>query len=320
MTKHRWPEVNDNHQGRHKCQAFLLVLLLVLLVSVPVMAETSALSMQILGSGGPELSDKRASTSYLLSLDGKARLLMDTGPGSSLHFEVSGADLNDIDAVLFSHFHVDHSADFPAYIKAGYFSGRDRDLPVYGPAGNALMPSTQGFIQGLFGKQGVYRYLNEYLAPEAKAAYKLKPIDVKPRADQAYQTKLSHEITLRAVNVPHGPIPALAWRIDAAGCSLTFSGDTNLPGSVLTELASGSDLLIAHHAVPEHAGPAALSLHMPPSLIGKLAAEAGVKRLLLSHRMQRAADSEAETLRKIREHYAGPVEFAEDMARYQPCP
>ncbi|AEG00063.1 MBL fold metallo-hydrolase [Methylomonas methanica] len=291
-----------------------------MLIGGSTVAESKTLMLQVLGSGGPELSDKRASTSYLLSLGGKARLLLDTGPGSSLHFEASGADFNDIDAVLFSHFHVDHSADLPAYIKAGYFSGRDRDLRVYGPVGNILMPSTHEFVQGLFGERGVYRYLNEYLAPGTKAAYKLKPIDIKPQADQAYQIKLSPDITLRAVSVPHGPIPALAWRIESGGCALTFSGDTNLPGPGLTDLARGSDLLIAHHAVPEHAGPAALSLHMPPSAIGKLAAEAGVKRLLLSHRMLRTAQSEAETLRKIREHYAGPVEFAEDMTRYQPCP
>jgi ribonuclease BN (tRNA processing enzyme) len=307
-------------KNRYCRQRRLTTLLCGCLIGGAAMADAKMLTLRVLGSGGPELSDRRASTSYLLSLDGKARLLLDTGPGSSLHFEASGADFNDIDAVLFSHFHVDHSADFPAYIKAGYFSGRDRDLPVYGPAGNALMPSTQGFIQGLFGKQGVYRYLNDYLAPETKATYKLKPVNVKPQADQAFMIKLSPDVALRAVGVPHGPIPALAWRIESGGCSLTFSGDTNLPGPGLTELARGSDLLIAHHAVPEHAGPVALSLHMPPSLIGKLAADAGVKRLLLSHRMQRTADSEAETLAKIRQFYAGPVEFAEDMALYQPCP
>ncbi|MCK9606161.1 MAG: MBL fold metallo-hydrolase [Methylomonas sp.] len=306
----------ENH--RRPRQVCLTALLCGLLCG-GVFADTQTLRLQVLGSGGPELSDRRASSSYLLSLDGKASILLDTGPGSSLHFEASGANFNDIDAVLFSHFHVDHSADLPAYIKAAYFSGRNRDLPVYGPVGNALMPSTTEFVQGLFGKQGVYRYLNEYLTPTATSAYKLKPVDVKPQADHAYAIKLSPEITLRAVSVPHGPLPALAWRIESGGCSLTFSGDTNRPGPALTDLARGSDLLIAHHAVPEHAGPAALGLHMPPSLIGKLAAEAGVKRLLLSHRMQRTTGSEAETLAKIREFYAGPVEFAEDMARYRPC-
>jgi len=121
------------------------------------------------------------------------------------------------------------------------------------------------------------------------------------------------------VNVPHGPIPALAWRIESGNCAVTFTGDTNEPGTALTKLARGSDLLIAHHAIPEHAGEVASSLHMPPSSIGKLAADAGVKRLVLSHRMRRTLNSEAETLKVIRKYYSGPVTFAEDNASYQPC-
>jgi ribonuclease BN (tRNA processing enzyme) len=201
--------------NRYCWQNRLVTLLCGCVICGAVMADSKTLTLRVLGSGGPELSDRSASTSYLLSLDGKARLLLDTGPGSSLHFEVSGADFNDIDAVLFNHFHVDHSADFPAYIKASYFSGRDRDLPVYGPAGNALMPSTQEFIQGLFGKQGVYRYLNDYLAPETKAPYKLKPVEVTSKADQAFLIKLPPDVMLRVVSVPHGPdsCPGLAHRI-----------------------------------------------------------------------------------------------------------
>ena len=283
------------------------------------MANEAALTVQVLGSGGPELSDQRASTSYLISLNGNARVLLDTGPGSSLHFEASGANFNSIDALLYSHLHVDHSADLPAYIKGSYFSGRKRNLPVYGPAGNAMMPSTLEFVEGLFGNRGVYRYLREYFVPDVSAAYKLKVHNVVTQHAKLWSVRLAPDIEAIAVNVPHGPIPALAWRIESGGCVVTFTGDTNRPGVGLTNLAHGSDLLIAHYAVPEHAGEVALSLHMPPSVIGKLAADAGVKRLLLSHRMQRTRNSEAETQKIIRKYYAGPVEFAEDNAIYRPC-
>ena len=282
-------------------------------------ANETALTVQVLGSGGPELSDQRASTSYLISIDDKARVLLDTGPGSSLHFERSGADFNDIEALLYSHLHIDHSADLPAYVKASYFSGRKHDLPIYGPSGNTMMPSTREFVEGLFGNHGVYRYLQEYYEPKVSAAYKLKPYDIHPNQGKPSHLQLAADIKASAVNVPHGPIPALAWRIDSGNCAVTFTGDTNKPGTALTELAGGSDLLIAHHAIPEHAGEVASSLHMPPSLIGKLAADAGVKQLLLSHRMRRTFNNEAETLKIIRKYYSGPVSFAEDNARYQPC-
>lgn len=58
--------------------------------------------LQVLGSGGPELDDDRASTSYLIWIDGKARVLVDAGGGSSANFEKSGASVHDLQAVLFA--------------------------------------------------------------------------------------------------------------------------------------------------------------------------------------------------------------------------
>jgi hypothetical protein len=58
-------------------------------------------AVQVLGSGGPELQDKRASSSYLVWLQ-----------GSALRFGQSGAQMAQLDALLFTHFHVDHTADF----------------------------------------------------------------------------------------------------------------------------------------------------------------------------------------------------------------
>ena len=70
-------------------------------------------AVQVLGSGGPELADKRAMTSYVIWRDGRARILIDAGGGSALRFGESGARMADLDAILFSHFHVDHAATSP---------------------------------------------------------------------------------------------------------------------------------------------------------------------------------------------------------------
>jgi hypothetical protein len=59
---------------------------------------------QVLGSGGPELQDKRASSSYLVWQDGKARVLVDAGGGSALRFGESGATMSQLDMILFSTF------------------------------------------------------------------------------------------------------------------------------------------------------------------------------------------------------------------------
>ena len=131
---------------------------------------------QVLGSGGPELQDKRASSSYLIWQDGKARVLVDAGGGSALRFGESGAQTSQLDVLLFTHFHVDHSGDFAALIKSSWFEDRNRPLPIYGPAGNDFMPATTEFVSDFFGnRRGAYRYLSELFAPGEEGSYKLQP-------------------------------------------------------------------------------------------------------------------------------------------------
>ncbi len=83
------------------------------------------IELEILGSGGPEL-DGRASTSYVLWIDNKAKLLVDMGSGSMLRFEQSNAKLKDLEAVVLTHLHIDHSVDLPSFVKAGYFTSRTK--------------------------------------------------------------------------------------------------------------------------------------------------------------------------------------------------
>lgn len=99
------------------------------------------LDVVVLGSGGPELDDNRASVGYLVRENGRAAVLVDFGSGTSLNFERAGAKIEDLQAVLLSQFHVDHVNDFPALVKGAVFTRRNRDLPVYGPSGNRIVPA-----------------------------------------------------------------------------------------------------------------------------------------------------------------------------------
>src|SRR6201992_3082916 len=117
------------------------------------------LAVQVLGSGGPELQDKRASTSYLIWDRGKARVIVDAGGGSALRFGESGAHISQLDVFLFSPFHIDPSGDFPALVFSSWFGDRTRPLPIYGPSGNQYMPSTTEFVHDLFSDpHGAWRY------------------------------------------------------------------------------------------------------------------------------------------------------------------
>ena len=270
-------------------------------------------AVQVLGSGGPELQDKRASSSYLVWDEGRARILVDAGGGSALRFGESGARMSQLDALLFSHFHVDHSGDFAALIKSSWFEDRDRPLPIYGPPGNDFMPATTEFVADFFGeKHGAYRYLSELLVAGEPGAYKIEPHNVTARSASG-EVFRSRGLVLSAVGVVHGAVPALAWRVEAGGKVIVFSGDTDGEGEGLVRLAANADLFIAHNAVPEGAAGIERRLHMPPSVIGQIAGDAHVKSLVLSHRMLRTLGKEDQTRTEIKKRYSGPIEFANDL-------
>ena len=274
---------------------------------------SAGLAVQVLGSGGPELQDKRASTSYLIWDHGRARVIVDAGGGSALRFGESGAQMSQVDVFLFSHFHVDHSGDFPAFIFSSWFEDRTRPLPVFGPAGNEFMPSTTEFVHDLFSDpHGAWRYLSELADTGEEGSYKLQPHDVAAGSAPVLVFR-NADMALYAVRVVHGAFPALAWRVEIGGKRIVFSGDTNGEGEGLTQLASNADLFVAHNAVPENATGLERRLHMPPSVIGETAANAHVKQLVLSHRMLRTLGKEDETRAEIKRRYSGPIVFANDL-------
>lgn len=293
----------------------LIVLLLAVCAAPAYAAHCSGkgLELQVLGSGGPETQDRRASSSYVIWQAGKARVLVDSGGGSALRFGQAGAHMADLDLILFTHFHADHSADFPALVKSSYFEDRQRNLPVYGPDGNATFPSASEFLRNLFdAKRGAFRYLSEYITPGA-GSYLLQAHTVKLGAKEIRRVFSANGITAEAATVIHGSVPALAWRVEIGGQRIVFSGDTNGDNGNLEQLAAQADIFVAHNAVPEGASGGARSLHMPPSVIGRIAATAKVKHLVLSHRMLRTLGIEPDTLAIIAKSYAGPTEFADDL-------
>lgn len=284
---------------------------------------SSGLCLQVLGSGGPEVQDKRASSSYLIWQNGSPRILIDSGGGSALRFGQSGANVTDLYAVLFTHFHIDHSSDFPALIKSSYFEDRNKDLPVFGPEGNKLLPSADQFIQRLFNdKSGTWPYMSDFLPAISQVKdtgeYHLSARDIPFNREKAVKVFSKNGLSVSTISVHHGPLLALAWRIDADGKSIVISGDMNGDYHSLEKLAKDADLLVAHNAVPENTRGVARNLHMPPSVIGKIAQSANVKQLVLSHLMLRTLNKRQQTLKFIQQHYRGKTRFANDLDIFIP--
>jgi len=274
----------------------------------------AGVALQVLGSGGPELQDKRASSSYLLWWNGRARVLVDIGGGAALRFGQSGASVAGLDVILLTHLHVDHVGDLPALVKSSYFEDRRDALPLFGPTGNLNFPSTTRFIRDMFAApHGAFRYLSELVMRAQEGTYQLQPHDVVLKAHEVRPLFDEKGIRVAATDVIHGGVPALAYRVDLGGVGVAFSGDTNGNNGNLERLADAADVLVAHNAVPEGAQGVERALHMPPSVIGRIARDAGVKRLILSHRMLRTLGREEETKSAIRESFSGSVTFADDL-------
>ena len=292
--------------------------------------QKQGVSVQVIGSGGPYLNDNRASASYLIWVDGKAKIMIDTGFGSSLNFEKSGANLLDIDAILFTHFHEDHSAEFPAYIKGATIVDRENVLAVFGPAGNDVMGSASEFVNGLYDPiNGVFKFTAKgarYSQPAPikngriatrDIRFKIDVTDVALDKNKIQSFELSDAITVSAIQTQHSTLPAIAWRVDIGNKSVSFSGDMSNRFNTLAKLAKGSNLLIAHNSMlePTERG-VYFSGHMQPSEIGKVAAEANVKKLVLSHRSPRVFVVDPESEEIIKRIYSGPIFLANDLDEY----
>lgn len=277
--------------------------------------QSKGLFLQVLGSGGPIADDGRASTGYLLWSGGKSRFLIDSGGGTFLRFGEAGARFEDLDHIAISHFHTDHSTDLVALLKSGYFSDRTEKLSISGPMGGGNYPGTLEYLDRLIGLDtGAYAYLDGYLDGSA-GLVKLEASEVDTTvqkatlvyADPASQTEIL------ALGVPHGPVPALAYRINIGKHSIVFSGDQNGSSDAFINFARGTDVLLMHMPVPENITGVGRKLHAPPSVIGNIAAETGTSQLILSHFMARSLENVEKSLEEIRTRYSGPVLSAQDL-------
>jgi ribonuclease BN (tRNA processing enzyme) len=271
--------------------------------------------LQVLGSGGPIADDGRASSGYLIWIGGRSRFLIDAGGGIFLRFGEAGARFEDLDHIAISHFHTDHSTDLSALLKSGYFSNRTGKLTISGPTAGGSYPGTGDYLKRLLDQDnGAYAYLDGYL-DGSSGLVKLDPIEVdtKLRKQTRVYTDPVADIEIDALGVPHGPVPALAYRIRIGPKSIVLSGDQNGNSDAFIDFARGTDVLVMHIPVPENIGGVGRKLHAPPSLIGKIAAETGSGKLVLSHFMARSLESQEENLIQIRSQFSGPLISADDL-------
>jgi len=279
----------------------------------------SGVALQVLGSGGPIADDGRASAAYLVWVDGKSRVLIDAGGGSFLRFAEAGADFRDLDFVGLSHFHADHSADFPALLKSASFSKRERALIVAGPDGSDLFPGLNRFLESLFDREsGAFAYLAGYLDGEGElpklAAFEIDSENIGP---VTVLGDSGSSLQIDTLHVPHGIVPSLAFRVRAGDKILVFASDQNGSKREFVDFARDADALVMHMPVPEDVRGVGRRLHAPPSVIGTIADSANAGMLIISHLMARSLRDLDANVELLRSEFGGSIHVAEDLRCYE---
>ncbi len=309
---------------------------------LPVDKVQGAVSVMVLGSGGPSALAKRASASYLIFIDGKPKILMDAGGGSYKNLSLSGVNIADLDIVLLSHLHIDHMGDLSAFVKGIFFHNRanqtQRTLPIrlFGPDENGVTfpppnnsitqyPATGTYINQLYHQEvGIERYLNIFARAIKGGTFSWQATNISPKLTDPARTIVNENgLVIKAVAVFHGPVPALAYRIEYKGVSIVYSGDTNSKSDNMIELSRNASMVIYDTAITDTlpnlypSDTIFKALHTTPSRMGVVCAAANPNTLLLSHLTPITSVRTNEIKKVVRLNgYTGKIQVANDLKVY----
>ena len=273
----------------------------------------SGVWLEILGAGSGELAMDWAGPSYLVWVDDKARVLIDAGAGSTTQFTKAGGRFEDLDAILLSSIQPALTGALPDYVQGSLATARDRILPVFGPDGRGSNIGTIQLFDRLFGEQGAYPEYAKLLRIRTLAGYRLDVKDIPTAGKRRWAGFRNSELQLSAIPVDHGDRPALAWRVDVGEIGFVFAGAFSHDKYDLVKFAQGADALVATHAVPESTRGALRESYAPPSKIGEVAAEAGVRTLILGQRAERTRGKEPQSTDAITKNFEKSPIFANDL-------
>jgi|WetSurSiteA1Bulk_404760.scaffolds.fasta_scaffold08536_2 ribonuclease BN (tRNA processing enzyme) len=302
-------------------------------------AENKGSTLILLGTqGGPGVTLARGETASVLVVGGQL-YLVDCGYGTLRALIQAGLSYNDLSNVFLTHLHNDHTSDIAALLSHKWTSGRAQAATVHGPFGTAAL--VEGAIAFFKGDTEI-RVVDEGRTVRPESLFHGHDIAMSGPTEIFRDER----VTVRAVENTHFPERAkkrmpyrsVAYRFDMADRSVVFSGDTAY-STDLVALAKTADVFLceamdaALHKQMESAAKEAIAkntesvarhvieTHSTTEDVGRMAAEAKVKTVVLNHLIG-GGDSkstlesvEAGLIASVRKFFSGQIIVGRDQMK-----
>ena len=213
------------------------------------------MKLKILGTGTATPSLERLSSSYLL-LTNWGTILIDIGPSVVRRLLEYGYGVNDVDMIVLTHFHPDHTVDLATFLFASNYGEETRETPLRLLGGKGLERFFRNFVR-------LYRWL-------APNKYELALTSLPQGALHL------DGVSVTTCRVNHNP-ESIGLRVDETA-SIVFTGDTGYARDLVT-LATGADLLVAECSFPERK----IRGHLNLAALQRIVREARPNQVILSH-------------------------------------
>jgi ribonuclease BN (tRNA processing enzyme) len=282
-------------------------------------ATSSGTRLVLLGTaGGPRPRKSRSASAHAIAVGG-AIYIVDCGDGVARQMVLAGLPLDAIRGVFLTHHHSDHNADYGNLLLLAWSGGLRTPVDTFGP------PPIEKMTRLFFEMNATD--IDARIADEGRPP--LIPLVRAHDLGKPGKVFEDERVKVSAALVEHPPMsPAFAYRFDTADRSIVISGDTKYSQNLI-ELAKGADVLVHEALFPEALNRLIKNVRNAPDLkrsilshhtsaedVGRVAAEAGVGLLVLSHLIP-AEDpevTEAMWLDAVARHFKGKVLVGADLA------
>jgi len=284
--------------------------------------DAKGTKLVLLGTAaGPVPGRSREMTSHVMLSNGAA-YVVDCGMGVTNQYARTGIPFDALKSIFITHHHADHNIEYGPLLIVGWIQGVKNGVSAFGPP--QLKQMTDDLMRAY--KQTVDFWAEDFhMTP--LTSVKVQEISAAGPVTQDDNVKVS------AILVEHPPVkPALAYRFDFKDRSIAFSGDT-APLDAVAKMAKGADVLVHEimyvpaveqyikgqiakgRPVKFEAFMAHMKAdHTPSEDVGRIAQEAGVKTLVLSHLTPAIDSITDDTWREpVAKYFKGEIIVGKDL-------